>query len=215
MSELNNVITIAEAAQTWDMATSTLRHAISDNKFNESEVKKSGGTWLILKTAMYSKYGDPNVKKGKRDVTTLYTIGYEGLTIESFISRLKKAGVNYILDVREIPLSRKKGFSKNTLAEELKKADINYSHFKVLGSPKDIREKLKATHDYDSFFKDYKRYISTQKETVEILNSAISANLNMKFCLLCFEKDYTTCHRIALAQELIKGKEDKMCINNL
>ena len=212
MNELGSVITLKEAAQTWNIETSTLRHAINNNKFTEEEVRKSGGVWLVLKSAMYSRYGNPEENK---DVTKLYTIGYEGLDIEQFIQKLKDARINYILDVREIPLSRKKGFSKNILAEELRKEGINYSHFKVLGSPKYIRDELKETQDYDKFFKSYKKYLSTQKETLEIVNVAIEANINMKFCLLCFEKDYKTCHRSALAEELIKGKEERLVINNL
>ena len=45
----------------------------------------------------------------------LYTAGYEGLTIDAFIARLKQAGIDRVLDVREYPLSRKKGFSKKCL----------------------------------------------------------------------------------------------------
>ncbi|MDP2877672.1 MAG: DUF488 domain-containing protein, partial [Holophaga sp.] len=51
--------------------------------------------------------------------TTLCTFGYEGLTIEAFIARLKESGVRTIIDVRELPLSRKKGFSKKAFAEAL------------------------------------------------------------------------------------------------
>lgn len=40
----------------------------------------------------------------------LYTAGYEGLSINAFIARLKQAGIDKVLDVREYPLSRKKGF---------------------------------------------------------------------------------------------------------
>ena len=49
----------------------------------------------------------------------LYTFGYEGLTIEAFIERLKQARVQLIVDVHELPLSRKKGFSKNALRNAL------------------------------------------------------------------------------------------------
>jgi len=47
---------------------------------------------------------------------TLFTLGYEGLTIEAFIARLQAAQVKTVVDVRELPLSRKKGFSKSASA---------------------------------------------------------------------------------------------------
>ncbi len=47
---------------------------------------------------------------------TIATIGYEGSTIEDFVAALRHASINVLIDVRELPLSRKKGFSKNQLA---------------------------------------------------------------------------------------------------
>ena len=41
---------------------------------------------------------------------TLVTIGYEGLPIDAFIARLQAAQVKTVVDVRELPILRKKGF---------------------------------------------------------------------------------------------------------
>ena len=57
-------------------------------------------------------------------MTELATIGYEGSAIEDFIATLKLANIEILLDVREIPLSRKKGFSKNALALEIGRAHV-------------------------------------------------------------------------------------------
>ena len=214
MDALNDVITLTEAAQVWNIDSSTLRHAIKNNKFTHQEVYKSGNVWLVRTNAMYSKYGDPN-KEDNRNCVSLYTIGYEGLNICEFIVKLKEAGIDCIVDVREIPLSRKRGFSKSTLSEELKRNGIKYAHFKSAGSPKDVREKLKATKDYDVFFKEYREYILGQKETLQILDAAITSNTTMKFCLLCFEKDYRTCHRMVLADILANNSDTKVKIINL
>ena len=37
----------------------------------------------------------------------LFTFGYEGLSLDVFITRLKSAGVKTVIDVRANPLSRK------------------------------------------------------------------------------------------------------------
>jgi uncharacterized protein (DUF488 family) len=66
---------------------------------------------------------------------SVFTIGYEERSIDEFISRLKKFHINVLIDVREIPTSRKAGFSKKRLAEFLRSADIEYIHVKALGSP--------------------------------------------------------------------------------
>ena len=41
---------------------------------------------------------------------TLFTLGYEGLAIEAFITRLQTAQMKTVVNLRELPLSRKKGF---------------------------------------------------------------------------------------------------------
>lgn len=212
MNTLNGVMTLTEASEVWNIDTSTLRHAIKNNKFASNEVVKSGKVWLILVNAMYSRYGDP---LGTKDCVNLYTIGYEGLTIESFIEKLKRAKIDCLLDVREIPLSRKKGFSKNVISEELKRNGIKYAHFKSAGSPKEVRDQLKETKDYDAFFKSYNNYMKTQTETLQILDAAITNNSNMRFCLMCFEKDYKTCHRSKLAQIISENSDTKIVVNNL
>ena len=42
----------------------------------------------------------------------LFTIGYKGRNIEGFISHLKDFNITRLIDVRKIPLSRKKGMSQ-------------------------------------------------------------------------------------------------------
>ena len=51
----------------------------------------------------------------------IYTIGYEGLNQKEFLAWLQHYKINVIADVRQLPLSRKKGFSKNSLNESLAK----------------------------------------------------------------------------------------------
>jgi uncharacterized protein (DUF488 family) len=65
--------------------------------------------------------------------TVLYTIGYEGQTVEAFLQRLLAQGVLALIDVRELPLSRKPGFSKNALASALQRHGIEYIHMPALG----------------------------------------------------------------------------------
>ena len=59
---------------------------------------------------------------------TIFTIGYEGTTMDAFLAALKGAGVEQVIDVRALPLSRRPGFSKNSLAATLKDAGIGYVH---------------------------------------------------------------------------------------
>ncbi|HEY0011664.1 MAG TPA: DUF488 domain-containing protein, partial [Allosphingosinicella sp.] len=72
--------------------------------------------------------------------TRIFTIGYEGSTQPELIAALTGAGVERLIDVRAVPLSRKPGFSKNILAAGLREAGIDYVHLKALGTPPAGRE---------------------------------------------------------------------------
>jgi uncharacterized protein (DUF488 family) len=76
--------------------------------------------------------------------SALFTFGNEGLTIEAFVNRLRDARAALIVDVRELPLSRKKGFSKAAFHEALAEAGIAYTHVPALGCPKAIRDQYRA-----------------------------------------------------------------------
>jgi uncharacterized protein (DUF488 family) len=132
-------------------------------------------------------------------INELYTVGYEGWVIEEFISHLKLYKIGLIIDVREIPLSRKKGFSKFALKTKLKAENIDYIHLRSLGSPSNIRQKLKSDRDYDGFFRAYDKYLSQHHDAIVEAYSHVQDDL---CCLMCFEKYPEKCHRTALALKI-------------
>lgn len=129
----------------------------------------------------------------------LLTIGYEGREIGEFIDRLKQFNISRLIDVREIPLSRKPGFSKSALREKLEDENIKYVHIKALGSPSPIRNKLKSDLDYDCFFKAYREYLSRNMEVIKEVHQFIFDGMN---CIMCFERFPDKCHRSAVADKV-------------
>ncbi|MEW8439700.1 MAG: DUF488 domain-containing protein [Candidatus Thiodiazotropha taylori] len=140
-------------------------------------------------------------------MTHIFTIGYEGANIDDFIKTLRCMGVNTLLDVREIPISRKKGFSKTRLREELIRAGIYYRHEKMLGSPKPVRDKLKISGDYTLFFREFDRHLKQQDDLLEILADDLQGSV----ALMCYERNYQECHRSSVARALgdLVGVEPK------
>ena len=129
----------------------------------------------------------------------LFTIGYEGTNIKAFIANLHDNNIEYIIDVRALPLSRKPGFSKTKLAQKLQSADIQYIHLGELGTPKDIREELKLSQDYPTFFKRMNIYLSDKQDSIEIAYNHV---MNNTCCLMCFEKNASQCHRKIIAEKI-------------
>ena len=126
----------------------------------------------------------------------LFTFGYEGLDFDAFITRLREAQIRAIVDVRELPLSRKKGFSKTALRDQLAVAGIVYYHVPALGCPRLIRNQYRADGDWARYTKDFLAYLQTQDVAVRELAQRSRANA---VCLLCFEADYSMCHRTYVA----------------
>ena len=131
---------------------------------------------------------------------SLLTVGYEGRDIKEFINRLLSKKVQILIDVREIPASRKSGFSKTKLSEHLEEAGIKYIHIKELGSPKILREELHENNDYGYFFTKYSAYIQTKLDVVKKLYE--DTIMHETSCIMCFERDQAKCHRKIVAEKV-------------
>lgn len=143
----------------------------------------------------------------------LYTIGYEGINQKAFIAWLHKYSINFVADIRERPLSRKPGFSKNHLTELLQNEKIEYKSYPELGTTKPMRDKLYKTHDYHSFFSQYQKLISGKSEHLEEIHQLLKNGKNV--VLLCYEKDAETCHRKITASEIKKKNGNGLKIRHI
>lgn len=128
----------------------------------------------------------------------LFTIGYEGAKLDDFVETLRAAKIDVLVDIREIPVSRRRGFSKTALGEAVEALGIAYRHERQLGSPKAIRHRLREDGDYARFFRDFDRHLVKQGELLEALAQELKGNV----ALMCYEKDHTDCHRRSVAEAL-------------
>lgn len=129
----------------------------------------------------------------------IFTIGYEGREIGGFVSQLKALNITRLIDVREIPLSRKRGFSKSQLKNRVESENIEYVHIRSLGSPSKIRHQLKEDHNYDHFFSAFYSHLSENTEAIAEAHGYVRDGIN---CLMCFERLPEKCHRIVVAQKI-------------
>ena len=141
------------------------------------------------------------------DAANLFTIGYEGLTIEEFFARLQRDKIEMLIDVRKVPFSHKMGFSKAKLEVLCEGFHIRYKHFPELGIPSSMRKELNTQADYDSLFEEYQRSILPQQEAL-LQKIAAMVDRGQRIALMCFEADPMQCHRRIVAEKLaeISGK---------
>lgn len=130
----------------------------------------------------------------------LATIGYESETQDAVIGRLKKAGVEVLIDVRAVASSRRAGFSKTLLAASLAEAGIDYVHLRQLGTPKPGRDAARKGHiaEMRAIFEDHLAEPAAQLE----LAKAREIAKERKAALLCYEADAAGCHRAIVAERI-------------
>lgn len=135
----------------------------------------------------------------------IFTIGYEATTMTEFIAALHKAGVERVIDVRALPLSRRPGFSKNILAASLNDAGIEYVHLKNLGTPKAGRDAAKKG-DVAILEAVYEVQLGLPEAQAEAARMRALA-AEKPSALLCFERNPEHCHRTLLLEAEGEGAE--------
>lgn len=138
--------------------------------------------------------------KGGRRVITVRTIGYEGSSLEDFIATLEAAKVAVVVDIRELPVSRRKGFSKTVLSEGLRTAGIEYVHLRSLGDPKEGRDAAREGRMED-FLRVFSEHLATEGAQEGLSDLADLAS-STSVCLLCYEREPSRCHRSLVVEAL-------------
>jgi uncharacterized protein (DUF488 family) len=129
----------------------------------------------------------------------LFTLGYEGLTIDSYLDRLISNNIQALLDVRKNPSSMKYGFSKKAFKGYLEKGGIQYFHIPELGIASKLRQDLTTPESYKRLFERYtSEILPHQSLALEHVQEVLSTY--SRIALTCFENDYHFCHRHKIAE---------------
>lgn len=140
----------------------------------------------------------------------IYTLGYQGISLEQYKELLLQHQIGLVLDVREVAWSYKKGFSKGTLEKSLNESGISYLHVKSAGNPSPNRKKptKESMEGYRQLLKEDPRKLTELSDRVRD-----TLNIGGKVCLTCFEKDHNDCHRSIIAEALLTWSVDLQVIH--
>lgn len=133
----------------------------------------------------------------------VFTIGFTKTSAESFFTRLQRAGVKKVVDVRLNNVSQLSGFAKRNDLRYFLKAlcGIEYAH----------RPELAPTQEMlDAYKKQKGQWAEYEKRFLELMVSrriedTISPEAIDGACLLCSEDKPHHCHR-RLVAEYLKSK---------
>ena len=136
------------------------------------------------------------VTSEEREQPVLYTIGYEGRTPHDLIETLRSNGVRRLVDVRQQPRSRVKGFSLMSLFEHLRRAGITYEHIKELGNPPEIRWLFRNGRLVEGR-RNFRSLLEDGRGTA--VNVLVGLACIEPTAILCRERDAQQCHRSVIA----------------
>jgi Protein of unknown function, DUF488 len=142
------------------------------------------------------------------DSIVMFTIGYQGQSLEEYLNKLIINGIKILCDVRKNSFSMKYGFSKSQLKNACEGVGIKYEHIPDLGIESDKRQDLHKQSDYDILFLHYRNNIliktrPQQDYILELLKD------NKRLALTCFEANIGQCHRKHLAEAIANLPEFK------
>ena len=133
---------------------------------------------------------------------TLFTIGYEGVSLEEYLNKLLVFGVRTLCDVRKNAYSQKYGFSKAQLQLACDGVGIKYIHMPELGIESGLRQELYSQADYDLLFDNYRKTVLTRSD--EYLDRIVNLiDSDERVALTCFEKNVEQCHRTQIARKIM------------
>lgn len=133
--------------------------------------------------------------------TVLFTIGYEGISLEEYLVRLLLHDIKVLVDVRNNPQSMKYGFSKSHLQKYCESLGIVYVHVPEVGIQSEKRKSLFTQNDYDELFQNYKKDNLTKTTDAQLRIFALLKQYE-RIALTCFEANVCQCHRKHLAESI-------------
>ena len=128
------------------------------------------------------------------------SIGYEKASFADFLRTLQEADVAAVIDVRDLPMSRRAGFSKRQLQAGLEEAGLFYVHLKGLGTPKEGRVAAQR-RAYELFWRIVDEKLATAAAEADLAQAAEIARTR-RSALLCYEADHRHCHRLRVCEML-------------
>ncbi|MCZ7381380.1 MAG: DUF488 family protein [Candidatus Methanoperedens sp.] len=162
-----------------------------------------------IREYVYKNYTDYTIKseiiphaKTENTSTGIFTIGYEGKDIDSFLNTLIKNEIDLLIDVRKNPFSMNFSFTKGKLNNYLEKTGIEYLHIPELGIDGELRENLFTIKDYHNLFKQYEATTLVQQH--EHVLRIIKLSEKRRVVLMCFEENKNMCHRGIIANSIEK-----------
>ena len=138
-----------------------------------------------------------------------FTIGHSTHSIEEFVALLRSAGVQFLVDVRTVPRSRRNPqFNREVLPASLADFQIAYEHLAALGGLRRKRDIAPSVNGFwqNQSFHNYADYAMTEEFRAGFDRLRYLGRQNPTV-IMCAEAVWWQCHRRIIADYLISADE--------
>ena len=133
----------------------------------------------------------------------VYTIGHSTHELDEFVHILQAYGVNFLVDIRTVPRSRRvPQFNKESLPLILKEHGIEYRHLSALGGLRNALPDSTNKAWRNMSFRGYADYMQT-KEFEEGLHQLMELASEHVVAIMCAEAVPWRCHRSLVGDALL------------
>jgi uncharacterized protein (DUF488 family) len=134
---------------------------------------------------------------------TIYTIGHSTHPIDEFIKILRAYGIELLVDVRTIPMSRHNPqFNQAGLEQSLQEHGVRYAHLKALGGLRGTTKASINTGWRNLSFRGYADYMQTEEFRTGI-ERLIKLAQAQPTAIMCAEAVPWRCHRSLIGDALL------------
>lgn len=138
-----------------------------------------------------------------------FTIGHSTHCIEEFVGSLRSVGVQFLVDVRTVPRSRRNPqFNREVLPATLADFQIGYEHLAALGGLRHKRHISPAVNGFwqNQSFHNYADYTMTEEFRAG-LDRLRYLGHQSPTAIMCAEAVWWQCHRRIIADHLMAAGE--------
>ena len=135
--------------------------------------------------------------------SVLYTIGHGESSVEQFLARTRRAGLESIVDVRSIPASRRHPqFAGSAMDAWLRAAGIDYRWAPELGGFRRTSTQSPNTGLRNPSFRGYADYMTTDAFAAA-LQGVVDEAGRRRVAVMCSETLWWRCHRRLIADAAV------------
>ena len=177
---------ITQVAQGSNTMSASCANSVEGDPGSSGRPRPCEAAWRAL--------ASPAAAEGALTPRIAYTVGYQGIDVDTVVAAARRAGVTIIVDTRRHPTSRRPSFRREALRRRLEADGIQYVSEPRLGVPKRVRPLARSRPWL--FQAAYRGVLSRAASAVE---DTVRMAGRETIALLCFEAEAGECHRSLLA----------------